>query len=391
MRPGRNPACVEALVPGRFAYIKLHHHPISSRIGQMLRDAFPDLQMDLIDVDTLVRSHGLIVLRNVLAVLREYGWQILLGRKRFRECFWRTPYIFRAMGALVAARLARGNYEFSLQNQSMFDGSTRGLPHFVYTDHTHLANLRYPGYDFRSLYSSKWVRLERAIYHNATLNFTRNGHTLRSIVEDYGCPPERVVSVYAGSNVRTEVSINEAKYHSKNILFVGLEWERKGGPELVEAFRRVLQAQPAARLTIVGCSPELDVPNCEVVGRVPLESLARYYEGACLLCLPSKLEPYAIVLLEAFAHALPAVTTDYGYGHDYVSDGENGYLVRLGDIDRLSEALIDLIDNPDRCRSFGENGRRLVLERFNWESVGADIARRIVAALADPGEGSPAG
>jgi len=39
---------------------------------------------------------------------------------------------------------------FSIQTQSLYDASIDGLPHFVYTDHTHLANLKYPGADPRS-------------------------------------------------------------------------------------------------------------------------------------------------------------------------------------------------------------------------------------------------
>ncbi|MHA2066131.1 MAG: glycosyltransferase family 4 protein, partial [Candidatus Thorarchaeota archaeon] len=229
--------------------------------------------------------------------------------------------------------------------------------------------------------SRDWIALEKTIYHNATLNFTRNSLASVSIVQDYSCPSDKVICVYAGSNVGANFEVDTAKYKSKNILFVGLDWERKGGPELVEAFKRVLRTHADARLTIVGCSPKLKVPNCDVVGQVALGNVNPYYEKAAVFCLPSRLEPYAIVFLEAFAHGLPVVATDIEGASDYILDGENGYLVMLGDVKYLSKILVELVANPARCRALGENGRHLVQERYSWEKVGAEIAENIMATI----------
>jgi len=43
--------------------------------------------------------------------------------------------------------------------------------------------------------------------------------------------------------------------------------------------------------------------------------------------------------------------------------------------------LIELIGNPEKCQTFGENGRRLVLERYTWQKVGTEIARNIMATI----------
>jgi len=367
----------------KFAFIKLHSHAINASIMQTLTSCFPGLEIDVIDVGELIKNKKTLVLVNMFFVFKEYGLGILLGRKKIKECFWRTTYVFRKTKILASNLLSQDEYEFSFQNQSLFDGSRKGLPHYVYTDHTHLANLYYPDFDKKNLYSRRWIKLERTIYHNATLNFTRSTYASKSIVEDYSCPSDKVICVYAGSNVGTNFEVDKGKYKNKNILFVGIEWKRKGGPELVEAFKQVLQAHPNAHLTIVGCSPKLNIPNCDVVGRVPLESLNHYYERASVFCLPSKLEPFGIVLLEASAHGVPIVTTDVGGGHDYVLGGETGCLVKHGDVEHLSRVLIELIGNPEKCRILGENGRRLVLEKYSWEKVGAEIAKNIMATLRD--------
>ena len=118
--------------------------------------------------------------------------------------------------------------------------------------------------------------------------FTRSNNVSQSVIKDYSCSPDKVVCVYAGSNA-ANVTTSERDYNNKNILFVGIDWQRKGGPELVEAFKKVLTHHPDARLTIVGCSPAIDLPNCDIVGRVPLEKVSPFYEKSSIFCLPTTL------------------------------------------------------------------------------------------------------
>ncbi len=339
--------------------------------------------MDVIHVGDLIRDKKTPIVINMFFIFKEYGMEILLGRKKIKECFWRTTYILRKIKSLLSNRLSQNEYEFSFQFQSLFDGSKEGLPHYLYTDHTHLANLQYPDFSKKDLYSPRWIELERTIYHNATLNFTRSNNISRSIVADYSCPPDKVICVGRGCNVGTNFEVAHGKYKNRNILFVGIDWKRKGGPELVEAFKLVLKAHPTARLTIVGCTPKLNIPNCDVVGPVPLEEVNHYYEKASVFCLPTKLDPFPSVCLEAFAHGLPVVATDIGPIPDFVSDGETGYLVKCGDVKHLSEVLIELIGNPEKCQALGENGRRLVLEKYTWEKVGAEMAKNIMGTVSD--------
>lgn len=366
----------------KFAFITRGAHPSKGSVMQTLIEHFPDWEIDVIHVGDLIRSKKTVILVNMFFILKEYGSEILLGRKKISECFWRTTYIFRRIKTLVSNLLSQDEYRFSFQFQSLYDGSKEGLPHYVYTDHTHLANLSYPDFEKKDLYSPRWIELERTIYHNATLNFTRSSNISRSIIEDYSCPSDKVICVHSGSNIGTNIEVDKGKYENKNILFVGMDWERKGGPELVEAFKRVLKAHPTARLTVVGCSPKLNIPSCDVVGRVPLERLNHYYERASVFCLPTKLDPsFPIVCLEAFAHGLPVVATDVEGIPDLVLEGETGHLVKCGDVEHLSEVLVELIGNAEKCQALGENGRRLVLEKYSWEKVGAEIAKNVMATL----------
>ena len=175
-------------------------------------------------------------------------------------------------------------------------------------------------------------------------------------------------------------------YTQAQILFVGLDWQRKGGPDLVEAFKLVRERCPEAKLTIVGANPGLQIPGCEVAGKVPPEALDRYYQEASVFCLPTYLEPFGIVFIEAMTAHLPIVATRVGAIPDFVEEGKNGYLVEPGDIPGLANALLQLLKNPEQCRSFGEYGFRLTQERYSWEAVGEKFKQDILQVL---GESNP--
>jgi glycosyltransferase involved in cell wall biosynthesis len=258
----------------------------------------------------------------------------------------------------MSESLSRRRYRFTFQTQSLFDASQAGTPHFVYTDHTHLANLYYPSFDESNLYSRRWICLESSIYRNAALNFTMSSHVSRSLVEHYGCESGKIECVSIGSNVAGPEAheLSDARYASRRILFVGIDWERKGGPLLVKAFRKVLGLMPDARLTIVGCSPTIDVPNCEVLGRLPLDEVGAQYRRAAVFCMPTQNEPFGVVFLEAFEHRLPVVATRIGAVPDVVQEGVSGHMVETADVDALADRLYRLLVSPGLCKQFGESG-----------------------------------
>lgn len=368
----------------KIAFIRKGTVPLASQsVAEVLQQHFPDCTVDIIDLKQMLSHRPDITLINSFHTLSEYGVEIGRGRKNAKECFFRTPYLFRTVKTLMAQKLADPDYLFSFQMQSLFDASTTTLPHFVYTDHTNLANIAYPSQDHHKLYSPAWIALERTIYQNASLVFTRSSNITRSLVEQYQCDPGKVRCVYAGSNMpRQDEPPDNDGYRNKNILFVGIDWERKGGPELLEAFRQVLTVHPDAHLTIVGCSPQVNLPNCHVLGRLPLTELKTHYRQASIFCLPTKLEPFGIVFIEALSYHLPIVATCIGAIPDFVRDGENGYLVEPGATQSLAEALIKLLDDPEQCQRFGHQGRLMAEENYNWDNVGLRMKEGIRAALA---------
>ena len=79
-------------------------------------------------------------------------------------------------------------------------------------------------------------------------------------------------------------------------------------------------------------------------------------------------------------YKLPIVANDLGAVPDFLVDGESGYSVKVDDIDQLARALIDLLNDPDKCRRFGERGFRLAQDVYNWDRVGASMREHILSS-----------
>jgi glycosyltransferase involved in cell wall biosynthesis len=372
----------ESRTPG-FAFIKIGEFShINHQVLAQLQARFPHLEPTVIDLRDLQVVRKRDVPGLVLSVAGEFGPSACLSAKKLRWHMHKTSYMFRRTRAALLQRLRGTDFAFTFQTQAMFDASLPDIPHFIYTDHTHLENRNYPVPEAATPLSLTWAAMEKGAYQNARMVFTMSRNISRSLISEYGCSPQRVKCVYAGSNVSAEVSANidNSRFSAKNILFVGVEWERKGGPVLLEAFRLLRRAHPEARLTIVGCSPQISEPGVHIEGRVPLAEVARYYRSASVFCLPTLNEPFGLVFLEAASFGLPVVATRIGAIPEIVMDGKSGYLVEPQNAAELATRLGDLLRDPRRAEQFGASGREWVSRRYSWEETGQRLFSHIKRA-----------
>jgi len=358
-------------------------------VYKILLTEYPDHTIDIVDA-SVIRKNKLPfynLLLNGYFFLREYGADIMLGEKKWRESFFwffETSYMSIQTSRMIKKLYAAGGYKFTFQTQSLFNGKLNGIPHFIYTDHTTQTNMLYPDINPRQYMRSKrFIRkAETQIYQDATIVFTFGSLISWSLINQYKIPESKVVTAFAGSNVSNTGTENPQKYHSRNVLFVGIDWERKGGPILLKAFEKVLKEFPDATLTIVGCDPgNIQLPNCNIAGRVPVEKVPGYYHLATVFCLPTLREPFGIVFVEAMNYQLPVVANNIGCIPDMVKNDYNGYLID-NDINEYAEAICKLFRDPEKCRQMGENGYHYANSKFRWEIVGKKIKTNIDKRIA---------
>ncbi len=356
-------------------------------VEAFLRENFPDYEIEGLDLMKAIKRRPLVVLLNALLTALIYGPAVLRNRDERANFFFKTPFIWRQMGREISRYYAdkRDELAFVLQTQSSFYAKVDDLPLYVYTDHTILCNLNYRIYDKREFASKKRLELEREMYAGARHIFVSAKHVEESLIEQYGCAADRVSTIHMGNNSPGRLStddVDPARFRRKNILFIGIDWERKGGPVLVEAFKRVREKHPDATLTIIGNRPPVSEPGVEILGRLPLGEVRAHFDRASVFCLPSLAEPFGVAALEAARNALPVVVTRTGGFLDYVEDGKSGFLVTPGDSVELAEALDKLLQSWELCQAFGLRGREIAIERFAWPVVGRKLADYVKQDLA---------
>ena len=363
---------------------------INDSILRILKEQYPENEIEVFDAwelnkyDTPIYHYVI----NIYFFFFEYGIQLIIGKKKWRECFqwfFATSYISLRINKKINKLFKGKDYQFTIQTQSVFNGKIDNIPNFIYTDHTTKTNLLYPNIKAKQYMRSKRFiqKSEIKTYQDATIIFTFGNFVARSLVSQYQIPNEKVVPVYSGSNVSVIIDDQLRKNFSKNILFVGVEWKRKGGAILLKVFEEVLKYHPDSSLTIVGCSPKnIKLPNCQVIGKIPLENVAEYYRFASIFCMPTMREPFGIVFVEAMNYRLPIIANNIGCLPDLVTNDYNGYLID-NNINDYTKVICSLFDNPLKCQQLGENGFQFAQKRFKWEIVGHLMKQHINCALGE--------
>jgi glycosyltransferase involved in cell wall biosynthesis len=250
-------------------------------------------------------------------------------------------------------------------------------PHYQLTDMTIAQARRTEQFAVGKLpvsFISAAERLQSEILTSAQHVFALSEWTAASVRDDCGVPGERVSVVYAGSNLQVPANVRASRKEHE-ILFVGMDWERKGGPLLLEAFRAVRREFPDATLRVVGCDPGVHEPGVEVEGlldrRDPgqFERLCTAYLEASCFCLPSRFDPFPNAIIEAMSLGLPAIAFDTGSRQEVITDGYTGHLARGGDVADLARSITALFANPERRRIMGERARQRVNRDFTWQRV----------------------
>jgi glycosyltransferase involved in cell wall biosynthesis len=354
---------------------------VNDHLEAALPAALPEYDLCWIEVLQILRRRPALHLLAVTEAVSRYGSLMMKMKCPPRPFVPRTSGFIKALRSWMKRDELFPRVAFTFQTQSVFRAARPGLPHFVYTDHTYLANLRYPQPKPLMPSSDLWKAEEEALYQDATVNFTSSEFAARSLVEDYGIPQERVSCVFSGVNLPFPAVLDPARRPGLRIVFVGVDWERKGGPDLLEAFHLVSPEFPEAELHIVGCSPSAKGSRIHIHGRIPPEAVVSHLESASIFCMPSRVEPAAVALVEASAYGLPVVSTAVGGNVERVVNGKTGLLVEPGNIAQLADALRKLLADAALREELGRQGRDFALQHFTWPAVCGKLAQRLRAAL----------
>ncbi len=294
--------------------------------------------------------------------------------QRWRHEMTKSPVAFRARTRSLDSRLRSrlDDFDVVLQIGGLF-ASFRGphpVPVTLFCDYTtKLAELNYtPWFGLSGRKAHLWYELETELYQNSAMIFTASENTRSSLIQHYKVNPVRVRTV--GEGVEAIGKDSSKRYDECTILFVGIDFERKGGPTLLKAFSYVKAHLPKARLLIAGPRGGGVQEGVEWLGHITDSGrIRRLFSEATVFAMPSICEPFGLVLIEAMSYGLPVVGSTADAMPEIIDEGRTGYLISVGDAEALSERLIKLLSSPDLCEKFGTAGRMKVATRFLWPQV----------------------
>jgi glycogen(starch) synthase len=166
------------------------------------------------------------------------------------------------------------------------------------------------------------------------------------------------------------------------VLYTGRLVERKGIRDLLAAIPAVLEQAPDTRFVLAGgpagC-PGADLrgqwlpPEClpwadriHFTGWLTMQEVEEWYRRADIQVIPSRYEPFGMVVLEGMLHGLPIVATNVGGPAAILEDGRTGLLIPPFDPEALAAALLRLLGDPELRRCLGAEAAAEVRRTWLW-------------------------
>jgi glycogen synthase len=233
---------------------------------------------------------------------------------------------------------------------------------------------------------------ERSATYWADRVIAVSNHLLGEIIWMYEIPQWKSSTVYNGVNPRNyDGMIDPGEVKSRYqigpmdpmVLFSGRLVYQKGPDLLVEAIPAVLKFYPNAKFVFAGDGEmrgqaehrarQLGIAHTtRFLGFQGNGTLTNLYKACDAVCVPSRNEPFGIVLLEAWSSGKPVVSTINGGPAEFVWHEVNGLKV-YANPDSIAWGLGTLFTNFDWARWMGRNGRIAVEAAFSWDTIADQV------------------
>lgn len=199
------------------------------------------------------------------------------------------------------------------------------------------------------------------------------------VVKNYKIDQEKLSIIPFGANIdhvpcRSEV-LPKCLSTPCRILFLGVDWERKGGSLALDTIKCLLRDKMKVELVVCGCVPPVRHESMTVIPfldkKKPEEHLkvVELLKSANFLLLPTRADAFGIVFCEASAYALPSITTATGGTEAAVENGINGYTLPYNATgEDYASVILEIISDKRRYMRLCESSRDRYENVLNWSS-----------------------
>lgn len=326
--------------------------------------------------------------------LKAYLIKRLFG-KRYQMA--RDPAHLKKIAAKAEKQLLTMDYDIVLSPGSLpVTYLETNKPIVFWTDSTYdsLVNFYPEWYNLAAKSIKDGNQAEQIAIDKASLILYTSDWAVESAVKKYRADPHKVKQVPNGPNLEPtsnpknveDIICKRQKNKQVNLLFVGIDWERKGGDMAIETVCKLRDKGIDAVLTIVGINylPKFDFPYIKYHPFIDknlqegVDKLNDLYEQATFFLLPTKAECFAVVFAEAGSHALPVITSNVGGSASAIKNGYNGYCLDLNNFSSVAaDKIFNLIKSPEVYKQYSYNAYENFEKELNWDVVG----RKVVGAM----------
>jgi starch synthase len=270
-----------------------------------------------------------------------------------------------------------------------FDASEGKVSTYSYHDGNIAGMMKSPFFPKTNLpHARRAYGYEKSVYQNMSKIFVMAEYWRHSFIEDFGVEPRRVVNIGVGVNIEVPPAVPK-DYSRKQIVFLGIDFVRKGGENLVRAFRLLQTRHTDATLHIIGpptipqALQESGLRNVEYHGLLSREvpeqkaKLVEVLNNGTLFVLPSLYEPFGNAALEAMLFRMPVIAAKNWSFPDFVTSATGLLLDRPANEKELAEKMDALLSDPSRSEASGNAGREMVMSRYTWGRVVEAMRREI--------------
>ncbi|GHO98018.1 glycosyl transferase [Reticulibacter mediterranei] len=228
--------------------------------------------------------------------------------------------------------------------------------------------------------------IEQHALQKASAIISSSSWAAQSAIDDYQADARKVHVVPFGANFETPPDAEMIRQRQRSgrcrLLFVGANWQQKGGDIAFETLLRLEQLGIEAELIICGCVPPPSfshsrmriIPFLDKQKPAERKELEHLYMQADFALLPTRNECFSIALCEATAYGLPVITTRTGGLSELVTDGKNGLLLPYDARgDAYAAQIAELYRDEQRYHSFVRASRTAFEKRLNWNAWGCSV------------------
>ncbi len=224
---------------------------------------------------------------------------------------------------------------------------------------------------------------ERAALERCRLAVYHSEWAAQSAIQTYNIDPDKIKVIAPGGNFEANLTIEDvntmigARPSDRcKLLFLGVDWERKGGNIALQVAQQLNDQGLPTELTIVGCNPNTDKPLPEFVKPLGFiykwspegrEKIVKLLSESHFLILPTQADCFPLVFSEVSAFGLPSLSTKVGGVPDAIKDGINGKTFALtADIDEYCTYVVDVFADSKAYKELARSTVNEHVTRLNW-------------------------